>query len=317
MKKIIIIVLIAIGSLWLAFRGPGRVVDPSNSLIIYTSRNSELIDPVLAAFTEETGIAVNYRSDKANALLERLKVESDRSPADILITVDVGNLVSAARSGVLKSLTPDQVQVLKHRIHKSLRDTKHRWFGFSLRARPIFYHPQRVQPSELGDYKDLALPKWKGRLCLRTSKKVYTQSLVASLLHHLSLSNTTHVLKGWMKNLAAPVFHSDTKLLEAIAAGQCDVGIANSYYFGRLLKKNSNFPVKLFWPNQKTTGVHLNISGAGILKSSSKPQLALKFLNWLSTPRAQKVFAHVNMEYPAVESVEPDELVQSWGNLIS
>jgi len=194
-----------------------------------------------------------------------------------------------------------------------LRDPEERWFGLSMRARTIFYSPQRVDAKTLSTYEALAQPAWKGRLCLRTSKKVYNQSLVAMMIAQDGEAKTEQVVRGWVANLATDVFPNDTAMLEAIAAGQCDVGIANTYYFGRIAKERADFPVKLFWANQASGGAHVNVSGAGVTTHSRRIAAATRFLEWLSGPKAQAHFAAVNMEYPVNPAAAVDPLVQSWG----
>jgi iron(III) transport system substrate-binding protein len=198
-------------------------------------------------------------------------------------------------------------------IPDHLRDSSNRWFGLSVRARTIVYHTGRVKTSDLSTYENLSSPLWKDRILLRTSKKVYNQSLVAMLIVDQGEQKTYDIVKGWMANLAAPPFSSDTKVMEAIIAGQGDVGIVNTYYFGRLQKDNPSIPLALFWPNQNSTGVHVNISGAGVVTTGKNKQEAIAFLEWLSMEKAQQIFADMNMEYPANPNVKVHSVVESWG----
>ncbi|MDX1380302.1 MAG: extracellular solute-binding protein, partial [Xanthomonadales bacterium] len=188
------------------------------------------------------------------------------------------------------------------------------WFGLSVRARTLVYSTERVDPAELGGYPSLAGPGWRDRLCLRTSKKVYNQSLVAMLIAEHGEEATEAIVRGWVDNLAAPPFSNDTQLLEAIAAGQCDVGIANTYYFGRLQKDVADFPVRIFWPNQGGSGVHVNITGAGVTRHAKNPEGATQLLEWMASPAAQNLFADENMEYPVNPAVQADPLVAGWGD---
>lgn len=280
-------------------------------VVVYSARNEHLIKPLFDKYTAETGVYIRYITDKEGPLLQRLKAEGKRTPADMLITVDAGNLWTAAQNGVLAKVDS---KVLDANIPANLRDPDNRWFGLSVRARTIAYATDRVKPSELSTYEDLADPKWKGRLCLRTAKKVYNQSLVATLIARHGEQQAENIVKGWVANLAAPPFSNDTKALQAVAAGQCDVTIVNTYYYGRLAKKEPGLKVKLFWPNQATSGVHVNVSGAGITKHAKHPAAALALLEWLSKPEAQGMFAAVNMEYPANPAVQPDPAVKAWGD---
>jgi iron(III) transport system substrate-binding protein len=282
----------------------------AETLVVYSARNEQLIKPVFDAYTRETGVEIKFTTGDAAVLIERLAAEGKNSPADLLVTVDAGELWNAAQRGLLQ---PVKSATLERNVPSHLRDPEERWFGLSMRARTIFYSPQRVDAKTLGTYQALAQPAWKGRLCLRTSKKVYNQSLVAMMIAQDGEAKTEQVVSGWVANLATDVFPNDTALLEAIAAGQCDVGIANTYYYGRIVKERPDFPVRLFWANQGSGGVHVNISGGGVTKHSRHVAAATRFLEWLSGPKAQAHFAAVNMEYPVNPAAAVDPLVQSWG----
>lgn len=282
----------------------------AETLVVYSARNEQLIKPIFDAYTRETGIEVKFTTGDAAVLIERLGAEGRNTPADVLMTVDAGELWNAAERGLLR---PIDSAVLEKNIPAYLRDPGKRWFGLSVRARTIAYSTERVDPKTLSTYEALAGPEWKGRLCLRTSKKVYNQSLVATMIARLGEAKTEQVVRGWVANLATDVFPNDTQLLESIAAGQCDVGIINTYYYGRIVKDKPGFPVKLFWPNQAAGGVHVNISGAGVVAASRRQAQATKFLEWLSAGEAQQHFAAVNMEFPANPAVPVDPLVASWG----
>jgi iron(III) transport system substrate-binding protein len=229
----------------------------------------------------------------------------------MLITVDAGNLWQAANEGLLR---PVNSPVLNANIPAHLRDPNNQWFGLSVRARTIFYNKKNVKPEELSTYEDLASPKWKNRLCLRTSKKVYNQSLVAMMIAEHGEAKTEQIVKGWVNNLATDVFPDDTKMLEAIGAGQCDVGIANTYYYGRLMDKKPNLPVGIFWANQKAAGVHVNVSGAGVTKYAKNPAGAQKLIEWLSSEQAQNLYTDADMEFPVNPKIKPDPVLMSWGS---
>lgn len=280
------------------------------TVTIYSSRNEQLIKPLLDRYTEQTGVKVELVTDKDGPLMARLQAEGQNTPADMLLTVDAGNLWQAAEQGLLQ---PVASSVLEANVPAKYRDPEGRWTGLSLRARTIFYDPSKVSADQLSTYADLADPKWKGKLCLRTSKKVYNQSLVASMMEHLGAEKTEAVIRGWVANLATDVFSDDTNLLEAIAAGQCEVGIANSYYYGRLLDEKPDFPVKIFWANQGTTGTHVNISGAGVVTGSDNADGALKLMEWLSSDDAQGLYASADKEFPVKVGVDESEMLRSWG----
>ena len=282
----------------------------AEEIVVYSARNEQLIKPMFDAYTKETGVAIKFVTDKEGVLMQRIKAEGPNTPADLLITVDAGNLWEAAKEGLLR---PVNSKTLEANIPASLRDPQQQWFGLSVRARTIFYNTEKVKPSELSTYEDLGSARWKGKLCLRTSKKVYNQSLVGMMIAQHGEAETEKIVKSWVANLATDPFSDDTKMLEAVAAGQCEAGIANTYYYGRLMEKNPKLPLGIFWPNQKDNGVHVNVSGAGITKHAKHPEQAQKFLEWLSSPKAQNLFADVNLEYPANPAVKPDPVVAAWG----
>ena len=283
-------------------------------IMVYSSRKEHLVRPVFEAFERETGIKVKYLTDKAGSLIQKLEREGEKSPADIFMTVDAGNLYLAKTKNLFR---PISSKVLDQNIPSFLKDSEGYWFGFSKRARVVFYNPLKVKVEELSTYEGLASSQWQGRLCLRTSKKVYNQSLVATMIAHSGEIEVEKVVKSWVENLAAPVFSSDSRLLKAIAAGSCHVGIANTYYYGQLLQKEPNLPIKIFWPNQKGRGAHINISGAGVTRVSKKVEMARRFLEWLSQAPAQRLFVEANMEYPVNLSVHPSPLLSQWGTFKS
>lgn len=281
-----------------------------NELVIYSARTDQLLKPLLDRYSEKTGVEFQIITDNEAALLERLKTEGQNTPADLLITVDAGNLWLASQE---KVLAPVQSDILQQNIPANLRSSDNDWFGLSVRARTIVYATDRVDPSELSSYEGLADPKWEGRLCLRTSKKVYNQSLVATMIATLGAQQTEDIVRGWVSNLSTDPHSSDTKMMQAIAAGQCDVGIGNTYYLGRLQRDNSDINLAIFWPNQTDRGTHVNVSGAGITAHSDNKEAAQKFLEWLSDDEAQEIYASVNLEYPAKPDVAVDPLISAWG----
>ncbi len=285
-------------------------VSAAGELVVYSARNEQLIKPLFDAYTKETGAEIKFITDKEGPLLEKLKAEGSSTPADLLITVDAGNLWLAAKEGVLAQVNS---KLLKSNIPAHLRDPDNRWFGLSVRARTIVYSTSRVKPSQLSTYEALADTRWKGRLCLRTSKKVYNQSLVAMMIARLGEAKTEKIVTSWVANLATDPFPDDTRLMEAIAAGQCDVGIVNTYYYGRLKQKQPGAPIALYWPNQKDRGVHVNVSGAGVITYAKHREAAVRFLEWLSSKKAQNLFADENLEYPANPKIKPHASVAAWG----
>ncbi|WP_340188776.1 extracellular solute-binding protein [Candidatus Thioglobus sp.] len=281
------------------------------SVTVYSSRKEHLIKPLFQAFTKDTGVKVKYLTGKGGALIERLKLEGVNTPADMFMTVDAGNLWYAGSQDLFQSVKTDTI---KNNIPAHLRDPQGLWTGLSVRARTIVYSTDRVKPSELSTYADLALPKWKNRLCLRTSKKIYTKSLTASVIYNQGKDKAGDIISGWVNNLAATPNAKDSHVMNAILAGQCDVGLVNTYYYGRLIEKNPDSALKLFWANQKTTGVHVNISGAGVTKHASNVTGAIRLLEWLSSDKAQAIYGSLNKEYPANQNVASDEVVSAWGS---
>ena len=282
----------------------------ADTVTVYSARNEQLLKPLLDRYSKETGTEIRLLTANEGALLARLKAEGASTPADLLITVDAGNLWLAAQQEQLRALNSP---VLQKNIPAHLRDPDNQWFGLSVRARTIVYAKNKVKPAELSTYEDLAAPKWKGKLCLRTSKKVYNQSLIAMMISELGEQKTEAIVRGWVANLATDPFPDDTSLLKAIAAGQCQVGIVNTYYLGRLLAKEPDFPVGLFWANQNGSGTHVNVSGAGITRHARNPAGAQKLIEYLSQEAAQNFYVDEDLEFPANPKVQPNSLIKNWG----
>jgi iron(III) transport system substrate-binding protein len=306
MRRILSVLLLALSA---------SPVVAATELTVYTSRIEDLIKPVFDRYTHETGIPIRFITDKEGPLLQRLQAEGASTPADLLITVDAGNLWQAAKLGVLQ---PVDSATLKANIPAHLRDPDNRWFGLSIRARTIVYHTGRVKPADLSTYEALATPAWNKRVCMRTSKKVYNQSLVAMMLAELGADRTEQVVRGWVGNFAAAPFASDNEVMDAIVAGRCDVGLVNTYYYGRMLRETPDLPIKLFWPNQagarnQLAGVHVNVSGAGITTHTRNRDAAVKFLEWLSSREAQGLFANIDLEFPVSPEVKLDPITAAWG----
>jgi len=289
---------------------PVHVSAVSEEIVVYSARKEHLIKPLFDKYTKKTGVKIKYITGNEGVLLERLKAEDKNTPADMLITVDAGNLWHAAQEGVLQPVKSD---VLEASIPENLRDPDGNWFGLSVRARTIVYNTEKVDPALLSSYKGLSGDQWKGKLVLRTSRKVYNQSLVASLIAEHGEEQTARIVQGWVNNLAAAPFSNDTKALEAVAVGIGQATIVNTYYFGRLMKKKPDLPLAIFWPNQKEGGVHMNVSGAGITKHADNRDGAVKLLEWLAGEEAQSQFAALNMEYPVNQVIPPAPIVAAWG----
>ena len=294
----------------LAFTLFGSHALAADEVVVYSSRIDELIKPVFDAYTAKTGVKVKFITDKEAPLMQRIKAEGDHATADLLLTVDAGNLWQAEQMGILQ---PIESPVIDANIPPQYRSSTHAWTGLSLRARTIAYATDRVKPAELSTYEALADKQWEGRLCLRTAKKVYNQSLTATLIETHGSEPTEQILKGWVNNLSTDVFSDDIAVLQAIAAGQCDVGIVNSYYYGRLHKQDPSLAVKLFWPNQQDRGVHVNLSGIGLTRHAPHAAAAKALVEWMTGEDAQRIFADTNQEFPANPQVKPSAEVASWG----
>ena len=265
----------------------------SDIVNVYSARKEALIKPLLDDFTVATGIQVNLITGKADALLKRLQVEGSATPADLFITVDAGRLHRAKESGMLK---PVSIPVLEQRIPEELRDSEGYWYGLTLRARPIIYAKERVNPDELSTYEALVDAQWKGRLCLRSSQSVYNQSLVAATIDALGPEATQVWMQGMVNNLAKAPSGGDTDQLKAVAAGVCDVTIVNTYYLARMINSSKQADqsvasqLAVFWPNQNGSGglgrgAHFNVSGAGFTKYGKHPEqvILLEYLVRVST----------------------------------
>ncbi|KDP89117.1 iron deficiency-induced protein A [Cupriavidus sp. SK-3] len=276
-------------------------------LNLYTARHYQTDEALYANFTKQTGIKINRIEGQEDPLLERIKSEGANSPADVFITVDIGRLWRAQQAGVF---APLKSSVLDSRIPANYRDPNGDWFGFSARARVIAYNKAAVKPGDIKSYEDLADPKWKGKLCIRSSGHVYNLSLMSSLIAHDGEARTEQWTRGVVANLARAPKGGDTDQLKAVAAGECDIAVANTYYIARILKsakpedKAVAEKLGVVWPNQASQGVHMNISGGGMLKHAPNKASARAFLEYLSSDEAQRYFADGNNEWPVVESVK-------------
>jgi|TARA_B100001094_G_C18084343_1_gene746938 iron(III) transport system substrate-binding protein len=287
--------------------------ESNNELTIFTSRQPQLLEPIIENFSQETGIKVNLLSGNAQELMERIDIEGDKSKADIFMTVDAGVLWQATERNIFSKT--DSI-ILKDNVPSYLRDPDGQWFGLSKRARTIVFSNDQFSQNDFSSYEDLANPKWKGKLCLRTSKKVYNRSLIASMIDAYGFEQTQNVVSGWISNLATEVFSNDTNALKAVSSGQCGVTIVNTYYLARLLDDSKYDNLELFWANQSGRGVHVNISGAGIVKTSKNKENAQKLLEYLSSNSAQDLYASANKEYPVLKEADIADSIKEWGVFI-
>ena len=316
-KKILNLILIFF------FIGLGYFVlksETKNELNIYSGRKSHLIEPLINEFKKNKKIKINLTTGKSDEFIERLKLEGINSEADILLTTDIARLSRAKNNNLFKKINS---KILKKNIPSTYISKDNDWFGLSVRARPIIYSKERVNINELKNYEQLSNKKWKGRICMRSSSNVYNQSLIAYMILNLGEKETEDWIKNLVNNFARKPFGGDRDQIKAIASGQCDITVANVYYLANMLNSKNKKDViaaekvSIFWPNQETFGAHINISGAGILKSSKNFKNALMFLEFLSSQKAQEIYAKNIHEYSIRIDVEPSETVFKFGKFKS
>ncbi len=309
MKKIQYLLLLALF---------GQVV-MTNEVNVYTSRHYDSDNALYEEFTKETGIKVNIISGKGSALLERLKSEGKNSPADIFFTVDAGNLWKVQKEGLFQSIESKKVL---QAVPENLRGPNNEWTAIAKRARVVFYNPDRVSEDMIKDfnYEDLADPKWKNRIVIRSSSNMYNQSLVASLISNLGEDATEEWAKGLVGNFARKPQGNDRSQIIAVANGEADLAVANTYYIGIMLSGSAGKEqleaakkVKMIFPNQNNRGSHVNISGAGILRNSPNSGNANAFLDFLISKEVQKYMVNKSYEYPILSDVKPSPEIASFG----
>jgi iron(III) transport system substrate-binding protein len=281
-------------------------------LNLYSSRHYQTDEALYDNFTKQTGIRINRIEAGEDPLIERIRNEGARSPADVLLTVDAGRLWRAEQLGFFQ---PVKSAVLDARIPASYREPNGLWFGFSLRARLIAYNKAKVKAADLASYEALADPKWKGRICMRSSTNMYNLSLLGAMIDHLGEPKAHAWAQAVRDNLAREPKGGDTDQLKSVAAGECDVTVTNQYYYARLMRSGKPEErevaekVGVIFPNQSNRGTHVNISGAGVMKNAPNREAAVKFLEYLASDEAQRYFADGNNEWPVVASVKPDNPV--------
>lgn len=281
---------------------------------VYSYRQPELIQPLVDAFTAETGIKVNV-AFLEKGMVERLVAEGDRSPADLVLTVDVARLAEIVDAGVTQPVESD---VLKANVPEIYHDPANHWWGLTTRARIVYVSKDRVAPGEITTYEDLADPKWKGRICTRPGTHAYNVGLVAAVLHHLGEEKTKEWLEGVKANLAKKPEGNDRSQVKSIWAGECDISLGNTYYMAQMLKDPEQQAwadsVRIEFPTFADGGTHVNISGIAMTKAAPNKENALKMMEFLSSPAAQAIYAEANAEYPIAPGTEPDALVKGWGS---
>lgn len=296
--------------------GDARTAVAEDELNLYSSRHYQTDEALYEDFTRATGIKINRIEGKGDALLERMKAEGQNSPADVFLTVDAGQLWRADQAGLFQAV---ESEVLEERIPENLRHPDGHWFGYSTRARVIVYNKEMVKPEEIATYEELADPKWKGKICIRSSSNIYNLSLLGSIIAAHGEKDAEEWAKGVVANFARDPQGGDTDQIRAVASGECALAVANTYYTVRLLTSDKEADravaekIGLIFPNQDGRGTHVNISGAGVLKNAPHPDAAIKFLEYLASDSAQRYFADGNNEYPVVETVEASSAVESLG----
>ena len=309
MYKVVSFVLLL--SIILALPAQGAEVN------VYSARKEALIKPVLDKFSAQTGIKVNLITGNADALISRIDSEGKFSPADLLVSTDVGRLQRAKSQQLLQSVGSD---VLSAQVPARLRDSDNQWFALTKRARTIMYAKHRVSADELKDIEDLTAQKWQGRICIRSSSNIYNQSMVAALIEQLGEQQTLEWAKGLVKNFARKPKGGDRDQIKALASGQCDIAIANTYYLVGMLSDSDPAQVEaaekvaVFWPNQENRGVHINISGAGIARHAPNKDAARALLEFMLTEESQAWYAEHNGEYPVREGVEHSAMLKHFGD---
>lgn len=302
----------------LALLAPGSLFAQDKVLNLYSSRHYQTDEALYSEFTRQTGIRINRIEAGEDALIERVRNEGARSPADVLITVDAGRLWRAEQLGFFQ---PVKSELLESRIPASYREPGGLWFGFSLRARLIAYNKAKVKPSEVATYESLADPRLKGRVCMRSSTNMYNLSLMGAMIDHLGAEKAQAWAQGVRENLAREPKGGDTDQLKSVAAGECDVTVTNQYYYARMVRSAKADEheiaekIGVVFPNQGTWGTHVNISGAGVMKHAPNREAAVKFLEYLASESAQRYFADGNNEWPVVASVKVDNpVLRGFGN---
>lgn len=291
----------------------------ANEVNLYSAQKEHLIRPILDKFEEQTGIEVNMITGGKSELVARIENEGKNTPADVLLTVDIGNVYEAKEKGLLQSVDSE---ILTNNIPEYLRGEDNSWFGFTLRFRAIFYNKDKVNPEMISGYEDLADAKWNKSLLIRSSSNVYNQSLVASIVAHSGKEKAKQWVDGVVENFAREPQGGDSIQIRSLAAGEGSIAVANSYYYGRLVAGGDDIKnelvkekVGIILPNQKDRGAHVNIRGGGVTKHAKNKENAIKLLEFLSGDEAQEFFANVNYEYPVKKGVKIPDVLQAWGEL--
>ncbi len=284
---------------------------------VYSARHYDSDQDIYDAFTEATGIEVNVLEGGSDQLIQRIKREGQASPADVMMTVDAGRLWRAEQEDIFESVDSE---VLDERLPANMHHPEGKWFGFSERVRAIFYNPEEVGADELSSYEDLADPRFEGEVCIRSSNNIYNQSLLASMIAHHGEEGAEQWAQGVVDNMARDPEGGDTDQLLGVASGECDVAVANHYYYVRMLTSDDEATreaaekIQILFPNQDGRGAHINVGGAGMVKGAPHPENAVRFLEFLASDEVQAIFSTGNHEFPVVDGEPVDEVLASWGD---
>lgn len=295
----------------------GSSLAQDNVVNVYSARHYDSDDVLFELFTQQTGVEVNKVESDAGELIERIRSEGANTPADVLITVDAGNLWRAEEAGLLAAT---ESETLDAAIPENLRHPEGRWYGLATRARAIVYNPDTVEEGELSTYEALTDEQWRGRICIRSSSNIYNQSLLASIIASEGAEAAEQWAAGLTQNFARDPQGGDTDQIRAVAAGECDLAVVNHYYLARLIASDDPADnevaesVDIFFPNQDSRGTHINISGAGVVEGAPNPENALAFIEFLASAEAQQIFSDQNNEYPVTEGLEPSPQTQGFGD---
>ncbi len=295
---------------------PSTHVYSSGEVNVYSARKEYLIKPLMNLFTQETGIKVNILSAKSKILIKKILDEGKATPADLLLTVDAGNLYNAKSKGISKAI---ESKVLARLVPHNLRDNENHWFGLSIRSRVIMYNPDKILPSEISTYEKLGNKSLKGRICIRSSGNIYNQSLMSSLIYHHGEKFAEEWASKVVKNFSRTPKGNDRSQMTAVVLGKCDATLANTYYLGKWITSKKDVErkyankIKVIFPNQEGRGAHINISGALVIKDAKNTSNAIRLIEFLASDKAQELYAKQNHEYPIRKNIKVSDVVQSWG----